>query len=259
MQRPLIGVPTQTLQAMDGMPPGLPVSWVMNHRYFTALAAAGAVPVMVPLLEDEAVLRSLYERLDGVFLAGGLDVDPASYERERELEACGRTDPPRDRVELTLTRWAVTEGKPFLGVCRGLQILNVSAGGTLYQDTIRFPDGALKHDFLPNEGHAREYLAHDVRLVPGSRAHGIFGRGTIRVNSMHHQGIDAVGEGLAITGVAPDGLVEVLEMPGGSFALAVQWHPESLIDTDLGTRRLFEAFVEAARAWRPEGAPLQLS
>lgn len=243
--RPLIGVPTQTLHAIDDIPPGLPQSWVMNQRYLQALAAVGGVPVLVPLLTDEAVLRPLYERLDGVFLAGGVDMDPGSYGEPRS-ERCGRVDPPRDAVELTLARWAVDEGKPLLGVCRGMQVLNVLTGGTLHQDCADFPDGALKHDYFPTKGHARDYLAHEVRLAPGSRLHEIFGTDTARVNSMHHQAVRALGDGLRVVATAPDGLIEAVEGPGDGFAIGVQWHPEMLIDTDPATRRLFEAFVEAA-------------
>src|SRR5690349_20987501 len=129
--RPLIGVPTQTLQAIDGISDGLPHSWVMNHRYFTALTIVGAAPVMVPLLaSDEDALRAMYERFDGIFLAGGVDIDPSSY-KEDKLDVCGRTDPDRDTVELMFARWALEDGKPLLGVCRGLQVINVACGGTL--------------------------------------------------------------------------------------------------------------------------------
>jgi putative glutamine amidotransferase len=246
--RPLIGVPTQTLQAIDGIPPELPHSWVMNHRYLTALASVEALPVLVPLLDDdEPTLRGLFDSLDGVFLAGGVDLDPASYHEARHA-LCGRTDPPRDRVELRLAEWALAEGKPVLGVCRGMQILNVAAGGSLLQDC-SFHQNAIKHDYFPTAGHARDYLAHPVRLSAGSRLARIFGGEDVLVNSMHHQGIASLGGSLIPTAVAPDGLIEALEGAGEAFAVGVQWHPEMLIDRDAGTRRLFEAFVDAARAW----------
>ena len=244
--RPLIGVPTQTLQAIDGIPPELPHSWVMNHRYLTALASVDALPVLVPLLDaDEATLRGLYDRLDGVFLAGGVDLDPESY-REARHELCGRTDPARDRVELRLAEWAVAEGKPVLGVCRGMQVLNVAAGGSLLQDC-SLHRNAIKHDYFPTAGHARDYLAHPVRLSEGSRLARAFCSADVLVNSMHHQGVAVLGHGLIPTAFAPDGLIEALERDGDAFAVGVQWHPEMLIERDAGTRRLFEAFVDAAR------------
>ena len=248
--RPTIGVPTQTLQAIDGIPEGIPHSWVMNHRYFRALASVGAIPFMVPLLDDdELTLRGLYERLDGVFVAGGVDVDPASYGEERHA-LCGSTDLPRDRVEFLFTRWALEDGKPVFGVCRGMQVLNVVRGGTLYQDCTALYPGAIKHDYFPTQGHARDYLAHEIEVVPGSRLHDAFGAETVPVNSMHHQGIKAVGDGLTATAFSPDGLIEALEAEHHRFAVGVQWHPEMLVERDPGTRRLFEAFVEAALAWR---------
>jgi putative glutamine amidotransferase len=254
-QRPLIGVPTQTLQVIDGVPEGLPRSWVMNHRYFTALALAGAAPVMVPLLEESPALRALYERLDGVFLAGGVDLDPASYGHERHT-LCGSTDADRDRVELLLTRWALEEGKPVLGVCRGMQVINVARGGSLYQDCGEQFDGSIKHDYFPNAGYARDYLAHPVRVVEGTRLGRVLGAGEVPVNSMHHQGVRDLGQGLAASAYSADGLVEALEAPGDGFAVGVQWHPEMLVESDPGTRRLFDAFVAEARAFRA-GAALQ--
>ena len=247
--RPLIGVPAQTLQAIDGIPEELPHSWVMNHRYFTALTAVGAVPIMVPLLaQDEDTLRAMYERLDGVFLAGGVDVDPASY-REDRLDVCGRTDPDRDRVEIMLTKWAIEDGKPVLGVCRGLQVINVACGGSLLQDIESHSDRFIKHDYYPTQGHERHYLAHEALVAAGSRFMRIYGGQKILVNSMHHQGIKQLGEGLAATIHAPDGLIEGVEGTGENFLLGVQWHPEMLIDDDEGTRRLFSVFKTAAASY----------
>jgi putative glutamine amidotransferase len=241
----LIGVPTQTLQAIDNIPAELPQSWVMNFRYFTSLTAVEAVPIMIPLLAaDEPTLRALYERLDGLFLAGGVDVDPASY-REDKLDVCGRTDPDRDAVELRLTRWAIEDGKPVLGVCRGLQVVNVACGGSLVQD-LPSEGRFIKHDYFPAK-YARDYIAHEAQVKPGSRFAQIFGAETITVNSMHHQGIKRLGHGLRATIHAPDGLVEGVEGSGEGFLLAVQWHPEMLIEKDPGTRRLYEAFCTAAR------------
>lgn len=245
--RPLIGVPTQTLQAIDGIPEGVPHSWVMNHRYFTALTTVGAVPVMIPLLaRDEDTMRAMYERLDGIFLAGGVDVDPGSYKEDR-LDVCGSTDPDRDTVELWLAQWAIAEGKPVLGVCRGMQIINVACGGTLYQHIGPEQDERiLKHDYFPTQGFARDYLAHEADVQPGSRLAGIYEAHTINVNSMHHQGIKRLGDGLAATIYAPDQLIEGLEGEGENYLVGVQWHPEMLIDSDAGTRRLFDSFADAS-------------
>lgn len=248
--RPVIGVPTQTLQAIEGIPAGLPHSWVMNHRYFLALTSVGAVPWMVPLLDkDPDTLRAIYDRLDGVFIAGGVDVHPNSY-GEDEHALCGVTDLPRDVVELAFTRWALEDGKPFLGVCRGMQILNIVRGGTLYQDCADEYPGSIKHDYFPNAGYERDYLAHEITVEPGSHLRAAFGAERVLVNSMHHQGIKTLGDGLVATAHAPDGLIEALETPTESFAVGAQWHPEMLVDTDPGTHRLFQAFIDAAVVWQ---------
>jgi len=246
-QRPVIGIPTQTLQSIDRIPEDLPASWVMNQRYFLACTSVGAIPWMVPLLEnDPETLRGIYDHLDGIFIAGGVDVDPTSYDAGRH-ELCGRTDLARDYVELMFARWALEDGKPVMGVCRGQQVINVAAGGTLVQDCGELFPGALKHDYFPGAGWARDYLAHDVRIAPGSRLHTAFGVEQAMVNSMHHQSVDRLGEGLVATAWATDGMVEALEgTREGQFLVGVQWHPEMLIDTHEGTRKLFEAFIEAA-------------
>jgi putative glutamine amidotransferase len=250
---PFIGVPGQTLQAIDGIPAELPTSWVMNHRYFTALASVGAAPVMVPLIEhDEAALRAIYDGLDGVFLAGGVDIDPDTYHEPREA-LCGRTDLARDNVEVKFAQWARADGKPLLGVCRGLQIMNVAAGGSLYQDCTDAYEGAQKHDYFPTAGHERDYLAHPVQLAAGTKLRALFGADEVRVNSMHHQGLKHIPAGLVHSATAPDGLVEALEAPEHAFYLGVQWHPEMLVDRDAGTNRLFRAFVAAAAAYHETG------
>lgn len=245
-RRPLIGIPTQTLHSIDGIPPGLPDSWVMNQRYSRAVATAGGLPVMIPLLEeDEDTLGALYDRLDGVLLPGGVDLDPATY-GEAPLPSCGRLDPARDRVELRLARWAVADGKPLFGLCRGLQIVNVALGGTLYQDIAAQRADAIKHDYFPTAGYTRDHLAHSVAVTAGSRLDALVGTAPLRVNSMHHQAVRDLAPTLVVSGVAPDGLVEALESAADRFVLGVQWHPEALTDYDHRMHRLLAGFVEAA-------------
>ncbi len=256
-KRPIIGVPTQNLQSIGGVSPDIPASWVMSHRYVHALTSAGAVPWLVPLIgEDRATLRAIYDELDGVFLPGGADVDPASYSEERH-PACDRSDPPRDRVELMLVRWAMEDRKPVLGVCRGLQIINLAAGGSLYQDLKELLPNAIKHDYFPfRDGYARNHLAHPVRIAAGTRLHALMGLSEFPVNSMHHQGIERLGAGLVANALAPDNLIEGIETADDYFLVGVQWHPEVLVDGDAKTRRLFEAFIAAARQYRSDRAAL---
>ncbi len=248
--RPTIGIPTQTLQAIDGIPEGLPASWVMNQRYYYAATEAGGVPWMVPLLaHDPETLRLVYDRLDGVLLAGGVDMHPRTFGAESHPKL-GNTDADRDEVELTLARWALDDGKPLFGLCRGLQVINVAQGGTLFQDLEAECPEAIKHDYFPTAGFARDYLAHDVTLTDGTRLAAVLGGPRVMVNSMHHQGIRELGRSLVASAHAPDGLIEAVERPGDAFAVGVQWHPEMLEATDPKTRQLFVEFIDAARRFR---------
>lgn len=243
--RPIIGITTQNLHAIDGIPEGLPQSWMMNQRYILAATNAGGIPWMVPLLEDPAALRAIYDRLDGILLPGGVDLDPATF-GERPTARCGRLDPARDQIELQLTRWALEDAKPLLGLCRGIQVINVASGGSLYQDLeSEFPD-SIKHNYFPTAGYARDYLAHAVALEPGSRLQVAMDRPVITVNSMHHQGIKQLASALVPTAWAPDGLIEGVESEDDHFMVGVQWHPEMFEASDPGTHRLFQKFIEAA-------------
>jgi len=243
---PLIGVTTQTLQAIDGIPAELPTSWVMNQRYVHAVVAAGGAPVLVPLIaQDPETLRQVYERLDGVLVPGGVDIDPAMYNHPHH-KLLGRLDADRDTTEVTITRWALEDKKPFLGLCRGLQVLSVALGGTLWQDLTDQRPTSEKHDYFPGAGFARDHLAHNVDVRSGTRLSDALGAGTIAVNSMHHQGIRDLGARLVPTAIAEDGLIEGAELEGAGFAVGVQWHPEMFKSGEPSVGKLFEDFVRAA-------------
>ena len=248
--RPTIGLSTQTLHSIDGIPPALPQSWVMNQRYFIATTMVGGVPWMIPLFDDDLpTLRAIYDRLDGILIPAGVDMDPRQY-GEEIMPECGNLDPARDRVELQLARWAMEDGKPLLGLCRGLQIINVARGGSLYQDLATQRPELQKHDYFPNAGYSRQHLAHTVSLESHTRLFDLSdGAPSLTVNSMHHQGIRTIGEGLVVSALSDDGLVEALELPGDAFIMGVQWHPEVFEMTDPHTRHLFGAFIAAAVRW----------
>lgn len=249
-RRPIIGVTTQTLHAIEGIPAGLPESWVMNQRYFRAVTMVGGAPCMIPLFSDDlATVRALYERLDGLLIPGGVDMDPATYGETMRPEV-GRLDPSRDTVELEMVRWAIADGLPVLGLCRGAQVINVAQGGTLWQDIPAQVGRTIQHDCYPTKGFARTHLAHPVALTPGSRLEalleGASTDGAVRVNSMHHQSVKTLGEGLMVSAVAGDGVVEAVEGTGEGFLLGVQWHPEVFDAEEPSTRPLFEGFIRAA-------------
>jgi putative glutamine amidotransferase len=246
--RPLIGVTTQTLQVIDGIPTDLPPSWVMNQHYVRALVDAGGAPVLVPLLaQAEDALRALYDRLDGVLFPGGVDIDPERYHAKRSGKL-DRLDADRDATELLMAQWALADRKPVLGLCRGFQLLNVAAGGTLWPDLAHDRPEMQKHDYFPSQGFTRAHLAHTVDVQQGTRLCEALGaRQRVMVNSMHHQGIRKLGARLLPAAVAPDGLVEAFERPGDAFAVGVQWHPEMFASGDQSVGSLFEDFIAAAR------------
>lgn len=237
---PIIGIAMQTLPAKERRHPSC---WVMGQQYVEAVRAVGGVPWLIPLFPDDPnSLDAILERLDGIYLAGGMDVDPSRY-REPRLSVCGESDPARDAVEIHLVEQARERGLPVLAVCRGLQILNVAYGGTLYQDVPSQVPAVLKHNTAPR----RTTLAHDISIKSRSRLSQILNESRVPVNSLHHQAIKDLAPGLAVTAYADDGIIEAVEGQGERFLVAVQWHPEEMIDTMTGMKRLFAAFVEAAK------------
>lgn len=243
MPRPVIGIATQTLPPMGD----LPKCWVMGQRYVEVLRQAGAVPWLLPLLPgDPETMTEIFQRLDGVFLTGGADVDPSQYGEVKE-PFCGATDLARDAIEIMLLKYATDQHLPVLAVCRGIQILNVAYGGTLYQDVTKQVPAAMKHDYFPTPAQpSRSYLAHDITVKQGSRLADILGGSMLPVNSMHHQAIKDLAPGLKPTAYAPDGIIEGVEGANGQYLIAVQWHPEELAETQPGMKRLFSTFVDAA-------------
>lgn len=217
---------------------------VITEAYVQAVAAAGGCPVMIPLGLSPELLENLLARLDGILFTGGGDIDPASYGAAPHPKV-GDVDLDRDGVELYLLEKAVSQELPFLGICRGLQLINVGLGGTLYADISAQRAGALRHDYYPD--YPRDYLAHTVNVRTESRLTGILGNSQVEVNSLHHQGIDRLAPDLVQVASAPDGIVEAVELPDHPFGLAVQWHPEWL-GAYAPMRALFEAFVNAAES-----------
>jgi len=235
---PLIGITCAPLAPSGSRAPG----FRQNRSYARAVAAAGGLPVLVPLLDDEAILRALYGRLDGVLLPGGGDVNPAHYgQTPRPDSGLDGVDDLLDRVELALARWALAESKPLLGICRGQQTLNVAAGGTLYQDIQAQIAGAALHQH-PN---ARDALIHPIAVAPESRLAAVLGATDLHVNSIHHQAVAEVAPGFQAVACAPDDVIEGIEHGEHPFALAVQFHPEELVPGHQPSARLFAAFVAA--------------
>lgn len=235
--RPLIGIPCHADYAEGTRRP----IYSNNRAYVHAIEYAGGVPVLIPFMHDSSMFDTLLPRLDGLLLSGGIDIDPALY-GEAPHPLCEQPDKELDEIELKLASWALQEDIPTLGVCRGMQILNVALGGTLYQDI---------HALVPHSQHhshrhmSRDYLAHRVNVLPGSRVEQLLGPAPFMVNSLHHQAVHEPGRDVVISGTADDGIAEMLEVKDRRFIIAAQFHPEEIYLKESSSARLFSAFVQA--------------
>lgn len=237
---PLIGITTyRTSPSAKAIPVvGAPES------YIQAVQNAGGLPLLIPIHLSNAELDDVFSRLDGVLLPGGGDIDPALFHGRAHSAVYG-IDTDRDRSEIHLVKRAAQSGKPFFGICRGIQVINVALGGTLFTDiAAQFPQ-ALRHDWYPDI--PREYLAHPVRVEAGSRLAQMTGTTALETNSLHHQGLDQIATPLTAVAWAPDGMIEAVELSTHTFGLGVQWHPENL-QAYTEMRSLFRSFIQAASA-----------
>lgn len=241
MLRPLVAVPAYVLR------PGRVSGWEdassgVPHAYLAALLRAGVRPAVLAPIDDGAAAEVLAP-FAGVVLVGGGDVDPSCYGAARHRLAYG-VDPTRDRFELALAAAAIDAGVALLAICRGMQVLNVALGGTLVQ---HLPDraGLLAHGRPEADGAPAE---HPVVAEPGSRLAGATGACVVEACvSVHHQALDRLGDGLLVTGTAPDGVVEAVEADRGGWVLAIQWHPERSAARDPQQQAIFDAFATAVR------------
>ena len=242
MSVPVIGITGRTNQS--ARPPNMPLV-AITETYVRAVGLGAGAPVIIPPHLEEAELCSIIEHLDGLVLSGGGDVLPTAF-GEEDSGLLWSVDGRRDRTELALARRALAEGLPLLAICRGIQVLNVAAGGTLIQDIPTQVPNALTHSTVA--GRPVAVVAHTVDVAPGSRLAALFGAGELGVNSAHHQAVKTVGTGLVVTARAPDGIIEGLEQPDRPFCVGVQWHPEAMVERYPMMRRPFEALVEAAQS-----------
>jgi len=238
-ERPVIGISAYSQQARWG-------SWdlpavLLPRRYADMVAAGGGQPVLLPPTPG---IGGVLARLDGLVLSGGGDIDPARYGATRDPQT-DAANPARDDAEIELTRQALATGLPLLGICRGLQVVNVALGGTLHQHLLAL----VGHDGHSPE--ARGYGSHKVSVAAGSQLAGILGRTEAAVPTHHHQAVGRLGDGLVPTAWTDDGTVEAVELAEPeSFMIAVQWHPEAGDDLSL-----FTALATAAQHYRDVGRP----
>lgn len=249
--KPIIGI-TAERESSSLDQPGFKFQG-MYLAYLESIREAGGLPILIPLTLAEDDLNELHPRLDGVLIPGGGDIDPMAYRAALHPQT-KNIDADRDRLELNLTRQAVEQGRPFFGICRGLQVFNVALGGTLYQDLPSEHPSPVTHSY-PWREFSPDRIAHLAQVEEESLLARCLAEGLalsvaegplVEVNSSHHQAVKDLAPGLEITARAPDGVVEAIELPSHPFALAVQWHPEHLRQPEM--RRLFECFVEAAKS-----------
>ncbi len=237
MKNPLIGITSYQGKNEKGLP-----IIALLRAYVDAIVTAGGIPILIPSTLSDKTISSLYDRLDGILFSGGGDI---SFERTNSVhhpQITGK-DIERDSIEFLLLDKLKKDSKPFLGICRGIQVINVGTGGSIYTHIQDQLPGALKHDYYPD--YPRTHLAHNVRIEKGSHLENILDLEEMSVNSLHHQGIKDVSSALIPAAYSPDGLVEALELPNHPFGIGVQWHPEWMIDQP-ATGRFFKAFIKAA-------------
>jgi len=236
-KRPVIGIPCHHSQTLWG-----DLSYGNSFSYLNAIEQAGGVPLLLPLSHDTEMLDTLYERIDGLLLAGGVDIHPHAYGHEPHPKL-GKNDLMQDASEVYLTRKAAQDGKPILGICRGHQMLNVALGGTLYQDIPSEVDGALDHEYSAKQNDGT-VLAHTIQVDETSWLAETLGQTLIQTNTMHHQAVRDVAPTMRIVGTASDGIVEVIESTNDNFAVGIQSHPEELWHTtEPRWTRLFHAYI----------------
>ena len=220
MTYPVVGVTTMRRKNQYGMQ-----LISLAEAYVGALTQAEIYPLLIPNHLPESAVDDLLGRLDGVLFTGGGDIATEHYQAEGHPKIFG-VEPDRDRLEMLILERVVEAGKPFLGICRGLQLINVGLGGIFLKEGKEIKEEAAKHDYYPDW--ERDYLSHPVEVQPDSRLASILGTSTSEVNSLHHQAIRQLAPDLMVTAHAPDGIIEAVELPQHPFGLAVQWHPEWL-------------------------------
>ncbi len=243
--KPIIGVTPDfnagTRKDMGGKEP----TYFLRARYTKAIEDAGGIPFILPLMPDRDAWRTIVSQVDGLLITGsGSDLDPETY-GERQRYKFTRMSKERATLELGVSKIAYDTDVPMLGICGGMQSINVALGGTLFQDI----DAQLKTSIRHQPTYSATKTAHAIRIEPRSVLRRIAGKATIQVNSSHHQSVKDLPPCLITTAVSPDGVIEAIEAPDKHFLLGVQWHPEFLYERHPIHKKLFHALVRAARAF----------
>lgn len=254
MRKPIIIIPASSSEVIaDGIPEIQTPRFHLYRAYADAIKKAGGIAFVIFRPDDHDVAQIL-KHADGLLLAGGTDIHPKRYGEEVSPN-CGPTDHERDRIEFALLKHAKEMHIPILAICRGMQLLNAYQGGTQYQDLTKELPGAIAHDFATKG--PRDTIAHNVSIIDHTKLANIAGVSPLSVNSLHHQGVKVLGNGLTANALAPDGLIEGFEINDYPYGLGVQWHPEELHDA--ASEAIIRTFIEAATPSHkaPELSPMR--
>lgn len=213
---------------------------LMPSNYLEAVEQAGGAPVMLPLTKNTAVLEAVLSQCSGILFTGGHDIDPVLYGQDM-IPQCGELSPLRDMMEGWMLNWVLEREIPVLAICRGMQLLNVHLGGTLYQDLSTQRKKVFNHSQEP----PYDTVVHTVLVAKDSFLSRFTGWGAIQVNSLHHQAVDRVAPGVIVEACSTDGVVEAIRLPTKPFVLGVQWHPEFNTDQQKASAEIFKGFVSA--------------
>jgi putative glutamine amidotransferase len=216
----------------------------LRERYPCAILETGGLPLLLPIMASRAAVQALLDSLDGILISGGdFDIHPRLY-GEEPLISLGTLKEERTEFEMEVISLALNRGLPLLGVCGGAQAINVTLGGSLYQDISTQVPNAIAH----LQGDLREIGGHSIEIYEGTKLRRIVGQSSLEVNTTHHQAVKKLGKGLVVNATTEDGLIEGIESADDSFVLGVQWHPELLAHRDIAQKKIFSAFISACRA-----------
>ncbi|MDD4690222.1 MAG: gamma-glutamyl-gamma-aminobutyrate hydrolase family protein [Eubacteriales bacterium] len=231
-KRPIIGVTPLFEGNMD--------LYKIQASYMDSVLCAGGVPVILPITSDDSVIENIINVCDGILVTGGHDIEPELY-GEQIMDGCDELCPERDALDFRLTLMAINVDKPMLAVCRGMHMVNVVMGGTLYQDI----PTQISTDIEHNMPVVSDDVIHEVRIERGTPLMDILKEENIMVNSYHNQCVKKIGSGLEVSAVCPDGIIEGIFMPDKRYIHGLQWHPEKLAQNDKYSQRIIESFVKA--------------
>ena len=240
MTLPIIGLTTEVVDGDHHLE--------LRSTFIYSISRLGGIPLLLPKVENDDVIKGQLEHIDALFLTGGSDIDPSTY-GENPHPKLEKVEAGRDKYELELIRLALEKDIPILGICRGSQLLNSVAGGTMYQDLdSEYGENLIQHRQTSN----RDFLNHKIEVMEGTKLHEIVGTTEMSVNSFHHQANHDIGASFEVAAVAPDGVIEAIESKEHDFVMGLQFHPEDAFEFDDSSRKIMEAFINAAKKGKAE-------